>query len=284
MKNKIKNSPIFGPIATAMGQNYRDVKSWVHWKRFFYKNRKFFQKNKSIKNSESGKRCFVVATGPSIKSMDLKNLANEYCISVSNFFVHPDFQKIKPKYHLFVASHTPVTDDQMTSWLKDADEKFPKNQKVFVSAVDKYLVDKHKIFTDDDIYYYLFGNANMTAGQTIDFTKRIPDSQTSAQIAMYLAIYTGVKEIYLLGVDHDWILHVGESRHFYEESKSALMKGGYKEWSQPLEVSFQAYINLWRVYKGIKEYADAHGVKIYNATPGSLLDVFPRVKLESVLQ
>ena len=37
------------------------------------------------------------------------------------------------------------------------------------------------------------------------------------------------------------------------------------------------------VYRLLKKYADKHGIKIYNATRGGNLEIFPRVKLEDVL-
>ena len=113
-------------------------------------------------------------------------------------------------------------------------------------------------------------------------------AQTSAQIGIYLACYMGIKEIYLIGCDHDWIKHVGESRHFYDEKKSALMQTGYNEWTKggasKFEFALESTLKLWKRYGEIAEYAHQHGIKIYNATPGSLLDVFPRVQLEDVLK
>ena len=35
-------------------------------------------------------------------------------------------------------------------------------------------------------------------------------------------------------------------------------------------------------YKKAKEYADKHGIKIYNATRGGALEVFPRVNFDDL--
>ena len=37
-------------------------------------------------------------------------------------------------------------------------------------------------------------------------------------------------------------------------------------------------------YEEVKKYADSHGIKVYNATRGGVLEVFPRVKLEDILK
>ena len=85
-----------------------------------FKNR-ILAENSILKNrSINIGRCFILATGPSINDIDLSILKGEFCISVSNFFVHPLFNEIKPEYHIFAESHHPITEEQYVSWLKDA--------------------------------------------------------------------------------------------------------------------------------------------------------------------
>ncbi len=283
LKNFIKKIPVLGLAASSIRNRFQKIKEGFYWKRFYARNRKYLVRNREIKGKQAGRRCFILATGPSVKTQNLKMLAGEFCISVSNFFVHPDFQTIRPEYHLFVMSHSPVTEEQWGHWMKDAEHHFENGQKIFVGISAKETLDAYKAFSKQNVYYYMFGNKRLLPYQHIDFTKRTQNTQTSAQLAIYLAIYAGATEIYLLGCDHDWILHIGESRHFYEEDKSVLMQKGYKEWTSPLEVQFKSYLNLWHVYREIKNYADAHNIKIQNATPGSLLDVFPRVDIKTVL-
>lgn len=283
-RERIKSIPFLGPAIVTIRSYVRTVRERLFWYRFYLRHKRFFKKNRGLRNSHAGKRAFILATGPSIKNQDLKKLAGEYCISVSNFFVHPDFKVIKPTYHLFVMSHSPITEEQWKVWMQDAEKKLPEGQNLLVGAADKIVLDKYSVFKKQNLFYYMFGRKPMGASTGVDFTKRLPNTQTSAQIALCLALYSGATEIYLLGADHDWILHIGESHHFYDEKKSTLMQQGYKEWTTPLEAQFESYLNLWKVYRGIKEYADAREIKIYNATPGSLLDVFPKVKLDDILK
>jgi len=49
-----------------------------------------------------------------------------------------------------------------------------------------------------------------------------------------------------------------------------------------LETEFASYVTLWRQYKALRAIATARGVRIFNATRGGLLDVFPRVELEAL--
>jgi hypothetical protein len=272
IKERIKSIPILGSFF---------ISAWSFILR--QKERKYLNKNSKLKNSFISKRCFILATGPSIKKQDLKKLKGELVITVSNFFVHPDFREISPEFHLFVPNHQPATDDQIGAWWKEAEKAFPAGQKVLISITDKPIVLEFNLFKNQDVYYYQPGQKYLRPNQEIDFEKSLPITQTSVHIAIYLAFYLGVKEIYLLGCDHDWILHLGESRHFYEEKKSVLSEKGYDEWAgKDLEMEFQAYANLWKIYKKIKSYAEKRGISIVNSTLESLLDIFPKKSFEKI--
>jgi len=57
--------------------------------RFFLNGQKaLLQHNSALKNSALGKDAFILATGPSLKGVDLSFLAGQDCFSVSNFFLH----------------------------------------------------------------------------------------------------------------------------------------------------------------------------------------------------
>lgn len=271
-KETIKNLPLVG-------------KKLVGWYSAYLRlqNRKVLRKNLELKNKFAGRRAFVIATGPSIKNQDLKKLAGELCISVSNFFVHPDFPIIKPEYHLFAPTHMPLTPEQFSTWMKDAEAHFPEGQNVLISVTDKHIIDKYGLLKKQNVYYYFVKRKTLEASETIDFSKPLPAIQTSVHIGIYLGVYLGVSEIYLLGCDHDWILHLGETRHFYDEKKSVLSQANYDEWAPDLEPEFAAYVNLWKIYKLIRNYARSHNIRLVNCTPGSLLDVLPKINLDEII-
>src|SRR3989338_279873 len=200
-KEKIKNTPFIGKKLVGL---YSQI--------LRFKDRKFLKKNKELANIFKGKRCFILATGPSIKTENLKSLAGELSLSVSNFFVHPDFKLIKPAYHIFAPFHPPITEEQSAKLFADAEKHFPEGQNVLISTTDRHIVEKYDSFKKAKVYYYAPGHKELTS--RIDFTTKLPGIQTSPHIAIYLALYLGVKEINLLGVDHDWILHLKETRHF----------------------------------------------------------------------
>jgi len=243
---------------------------------------RILKKNKQLKNAAGNTgRCFILATGPSIKEQDLSGLENEFCISVSNFFVHPLFKKINPRYHIFAGSHPPITPKQMADWWRDAEDHFRgSSTNVFIHAANKNIQEKFGLFKDRKLYYYLDGGK-----YPVDFSRAIPQIQTVVHIAIYLAMYLAVKEIYLLGCDHSWLLHHGISQHFYKEEQHSFTRNNYSEWSEVKDIGyeFKTHAKLWDVYRRIRVEAGKTNVQIYNSTPGSLLDIFPRKNLSEIL-
>jgi hypothetical protein len=286
IKEKIKKMPTIGTLAYLIHIFFFD--SWRLLKRHFryFRDKKFLSPNIELKNIAVGKRVFILACGPSINQQDLKPLRNELCFSVNNFFIHPDFQIIKPEYHMFPSSHSPITDEQYAAWFKDAEAHFPDGQKVLVSVEDKYIVEKGDLFKRQKVYYYYRNGKKGPEDivRSIDLTRRIPMITTIVHLGIYLGIYLGSKEIYLLGCDHDMLLHIGEYRHFYAEKNNAIKRAGYNDWNHDdLGGHFWTFNMMWETYRKIRNYSERRGIKIYNATLGGILDIFPRIKLEDIL-
>ena len=100
------------------------------------------EKNKVLNNSVGdNKTCYILACGPSINEMDLSVLKGKDCISVSNFFVHPLYQEIQPKYHVFAPTHEPITEEQYNSWIADFQDKTRFDVQLILNAKDKPITD-----------------------------------------------------------------------------------------------------------------------------------------------
>ena len=96
-------------------------------------------------------------------------------------------------------------------------------------------------------------------------------------MCIQIAVYMGVKEIILLGVDHNYavsrrpdgtiIKHEGVKNRFHEKDGIICVPSLYA-----MELA----------YKAAKKYADEHGIKIFNATRGGKLEVFERVDFDTL--
>ncbi len=264
--------------------------AWYAWRtrnRPGHRYRRLALANRRLKDRHAGERCFIIATGPSIKTQDLSCLSGETCIAVSNFFVHPDYVRIKPRYHCLAPFHEPITEDAWQQWLDDLDAKTPGTA-LLLGLADYERNRRGGRFADRELWYVRFGGT--LAGISthgVDLTQSIPGPQSVSTMALMAAVYMGFKKIYLLGCDHDWILHINVSSHFYDEKQHALNRAGFREfteWDEPdFAMHCRRYVALWDEYKAVRAAARLSGAEIYNATPGGLLDVFPRARLETVL-
>lgn len=257
--------------------------AWNHKLRLSSEEKLILRKNQELHNCHYGKRCFILATGPSIKQQDLKFLQGEICIALSNFFVHPDYALIKPRYYCIAPYHPPITEEAWQSWMDEL-ESGCGNTQFFFGLRDRKRNQHNGRFVSKKLRYLnLTGAWRPLLKKGIDLAQPVPSPQSVSIMALLISIYMGFEEIYLLGCDHDWILHLNESSHFYNEKKHALNQKGYNEWfGNDLEYYCQSYVNLWRAYKRVYAIAQDNSIKIYNATPGGLLDIFPRVNYENI--
>jgi N-acetylneuraminate synthase len=239
--------------------------------------------NQKLRNRHAGERCFILATGPSVRGQSLHQLAGETCISVSNFFVHPDYARILPRYHCVAPFHKPITEDGWQEWLAEMAGK-TGGAELFFGLQDLERNGQGGLFNVRQVHHmHLGGSLGQLEAHGIDLTRALAAPQSVTIMALYSAIYMGFSDIVLLGCDHDWILHLNESRHFYSEDQHALNRSGYSEWfSSSLDDYCRDYISLWGQYRAVHKIASAKDVRIVNATRGGLLDVFPRESLERV--
>lgn len=241
----------------------------------------FFPENKKLLKKEDGKsRCFILATGPSLGNLDLSLLKGELCISVSNFFVHSEFHELKPAYHVFAPSHPPITSAMYSSFLEDAFNKMNHQINIFMGESDRHIINSMKLPPNIEIFYYKSGG-----DFPVDLSTPIPPMRTVVHPAIYLSIYLGIQNIYLLGVDHSWASHYGVSKHFYKESESKLVQNEYSEWRHSdIGSLFKGYGLTWDIYRNIRDFYFNNNTQIINLNTDSVLDIFPKKDIKEILK
>jgi hypothetical protein len=97
---------------------------------------------------------------------------------------------------------------------------------------------------------------------------------------LQLAVNMGFKEIYLLGVDNSYSLALRKNGELVQTNLE----------QDHFSPGYSAYPNmhLFKIdivnaaYQSARNYAESHGIKIYNATRGGKLEVFERVDFDSL--
>lgn len=107
--------------------------------------------------------------------------------------------------------------------------------------------------------------------------------------AIMIAIKMGYKTIYITGADHSWTktLSVNENNevisiqpHFYKEDEQEEKRIRVDYLKHPLPKIIYSFYLAFNAYHKIQEYAKRKGINIYNSTPDSFIDAFPRKRLQ----
>lgn len=225
-----------------------------------------------FKDVHLGDRCFIVATGPSVQISDLELLHRnkEWSFSVNRVYKVFDETNWRPSYYV-------ATDQEMLKTYSD--------DVISLDVSVKFLNDSYKPFWDmveekrtpsiykihETVAYFGKGKPDFSS----DIAKAIYGGSTSIYTCLQIAIYMGFKKIYLIGADceikgngHD------DCDHFVK---------GYSDGAQKA-YGLKSFYRVFKAYEATKEYADANGIHIYNATRGGKLEIFPRVDFDSLFE
>ena len=98
----------------------------------------------------------------------------------------------------------------------------------------------------------------------------------------------GFRRIVLIGADHNWARTlwvtdrnkvVSVQPHFYKDDDEELRRAEEIFSNVRLHEVYENYAIAFRSYFNVKDYSNSRGVEILNATPGSFIDAFPRMRL-----
>lgn len=232
------------------------------------KNWRLVHRNTALKNKYFDEAVYILGNGPSLNNYNLKLIAPYKVITMNHFELHP------MKKELNIVAHCIGEPYKSSTW----EDPSPMLNGV-VADTYWFNMDAKSFFSGrkiNNVYFYLqspFGacflsERNNLAGVALPF-------QSTSQMAIYVAMYMGFKKIYLLGLDHDWLVTRGHSPHFYEE-REGVERGDLSgfTYTEMIKIS----LNLFNIYSVIKKIADRHRIKIYNISNPTYLDVFPIIK------
>lgn len=234
------------------------------------------------KNIHKGERCFILATGPSLDKVDLSKLKNEYTIGVNG--IYKIAKEIDLNYFIYVSEWYWKENKEGIQNL-NCDRKFlPLENKEYLQS--PYATSWINILRPR--YYSKFGypqkvpyffsekpNEFFTAGGSVIF------------LSLQLAYYLGFKEVVILGLDHSYdkndskykkhggdycTTSAGDKSHFGVDYNSANIK---------YHVDLNA---MERGYQMAKEVFAQNGRKIFNASPGSKLDIFDKIEYNNYIE
>lgn len=226
-------------------------------------------------NRFQGHRCFIIGNGPSLNRHDLSLLESEYSFGVNSFYYKTRETGFRPTFY--------VVED--SSVMKENIEEIRAYEAPlkFFPTIYRRLHPKtpNTFFFNMNRGFYEKTSPNYAVPRfSTDASRVLYCGQSVTYINLQLAYFMGFTEVYLIGMDFDYVIPRSHKRtgdvllsdsddvnHFH---KDYFGKG--KTWKDP---------KLDRVlanYKMAQLVYTSTGRAIFNATIGGRLEAFPRVE------
>ena len=227
---------------------------------YYLKNYDVIKKNGELKNYKTSDTCYILGLGPSLKDVDLKKI-NGDVITVNTFYRMED-DNIIPKYYCIMDDVDYISDD--STLLRDATHRYPDS--IFILN-GKYKQQAEKRINKKVKRYYSFSwGGYFDEKMKIDMCKVMPIMGNIICMAIYMAMFIGYKRIVLLGCDFNSFTFRKEVHCYQEEEQKKAMSLGYELF---------CYSFCAETHMRLAKYAKKKGIKITNATKGSLIDAYP---------
>jgi len=233
-----------------------------------------------VKGIYSGKRCFIVGSGPSLRIQDLELLKEKGEITFASNRIFKIYEKTLWRPDLYCVTDLKLFKHYFDRICQlDTEYQFVVNigESVFAQDVDanrllasnKYIFNILKDYQEQDgIEWPRFSE---------DPSRYVVDGGITVTYAMLQwAYYLGFREVYLLGIDFDY-----GDRDGREISGKAHFIENYDDHGE--EVNSPKLEESLKAYQVAKQFANTHPFKIYNATRGGRLEIFQRVNLDDLI-
>lgn len=231
------------------------------------KYKKIIAKNVELKNKFSGDTCYILGNGPSIKQLDINLIRNKKVFVVNGFYKSPLYEQLAPTVHCIYDKF--IFEESR----EDIDPIISENKHNTIFILNRRAIGK---LSNPQNCYYVYSTLLPTKHcKSYELTKNANTWLNIIPFAIMCAIYMGFKKIILLGCDFSLFASRKQS-HFYDQSASIDRK-------ESLFQDLQGNAIVCTQHDYLRVYAEKNGITIVNATPGSLLDVYPQVNLQDYL-
>ena len=245
----------------------------------------------SFQSKYQGKRAFLIGNGPSLARTPLDQLQGEYTFAMNRIALLYDKINWRPSF--FVCTTTNI---EHPEWREDILRTISLGIPSFCwNSLNEYIPPLSNV-----IYI------NCTHGNEVvsyapdewwsyDISQRVCKFGTSLLVALQIAVYMGFNPIYLLGCDLGFETNGNKLTLNMLISNALRRLAGQKRISAPDPNHFDPNygtpgftpetlnINMLAAHNLALRVTERIDVKIFNATLGGELEIYPRVELDHVL-
>lgn len=251
----------------------------------------------SPKNDEKKNPVVVMGNGPSLRTAIDNNMPwlKSHDLLAVNFAANtPEFQELRPRYYVLADGHffTGSASDPNVKKLWNALASTAWEMTLWVPR--RYAaVARHNIEGNGNVTVKVFNltpieGAKSLCHKLMDAGLGMPRPRNVMIPAIMAAIREGYRKIILIGADHTWTqtLSVDDENfvvsvqpHFYKDNDEEHRRVRSTYAGLHLHDVLGSMTIAFRSYWHIADYARSRGIEIVNATPGSMIDAFPRMNL-----
>lgn len=267
-------------------------------KRLFSKKRPMHHPLPKLEHEK--KRMVVIGNGPSLqKTVELyeQQLHDADCVMVNFSACTALFEKIKPAYYVMTAPDWPQNKD-VRKCIEAIITKTTWPMEVVLSkelrswwAIEEFMQNKNiTVLCDGGVWHPMPDKDLFPA---LDENRVCPPSYTVLTYCIYMSIYWGYEETYLVGADTSFLkdMYVGQKdnvlytidSHFYNNAdvNTRELESEFKgiPFGCTMEQKLYELYMVFYEYNMLNRYAQWKGVKVYNASEFSMIDCFERKKL-----
>lgn len=271
------NRNVYSNLAISYRELFKKLSvcsKYIEWKyrEPGYKN---YKRLCGLENIYKGRRCFVIGNGPSLHQTDIRKLNGEITIASNAIFLLFEETGFRPTFWTIedplVAADRAADVNQHNGITKIIPNDLrnvikPDNNTLYVNFLRQYRNFPSFSSNFKDYVYW---------GGTVTF------------LNLQLAYYLGCREIYLIGVDHNYhspskvdkvegaviTSNSVDINHFHPD----YFGPGYR-WHDPKVERME------QAYQQAQLFMENHYATIYNATAGGKLEVFSRVDFSKIVK
>lgn len=219
----------------------------------------------ALRDTQKGKRCFIMGNGPSLKNTDLSKLKNEFTFGLNRIYLAFPEMRFETTYYLCV--------NDLVVEQTSADIQNLKMPRFVTTRAMKWLKP------EDNLYFLYSTYTGPTFAK--DIRKRMWEGATVTYMALQTAFYLGFRQVILIGVDHSFttrgkpnetVTSQGDDPNHFNPG---YFGKGFR-WQLPdLDTSERSYTLARETYK-------TAGREVIDATVGGKLQIFPKVDYDTL--
>lgn len=257
-------------------------------------NRGVLRTSDSLRGKLNGKSVFIVGSGPSVATQDIRLLRDKNVIFLNNMFVHANYAVACSgagfKAQLFAPLHEPQTETEWVAWLRAMSDAALGNH-IIAGLIDgpysaKRIIDANGLFKENRVSYYLAYKHYDTTNYVLNKEDLLPCgpmliASAASVYALSYAAWMGVRQVYLLGMDHNYVLYENESdmrvyrNAIHQNNEMARTFGNGR--------AEQEFLRQFHIFRQYRQIAALTGLTVTNCSMESLCRVFPKRPYENCI-